>query len=193
MNNIDITKIKQQILSINSETLNLIDFNSRFKELLNFNGSYQILNIESGREHYRLIAYISTLFSNCTFFDVGTNECRSAISLAYNNSNKVKSYDVVQILEKNPQIPNVEFLLGDSTNDSEFLNTPLIFLDVDHDGTYENYFYKKLIDTGWKGLLLLDDIYLNEPMREFWNSIEKEKHDITSIGHWSGTGLVIFN
>jgi hypothetical protein len=192
MNNIDITKIKQQILSINSETLNLIDFNSRFKELLNFNGSYQILNIESGREHYRLLAHITTLFSNCVFFDVGTNACRSAISLSYNTSNKIKSYDVVQILEKNPQISNVEFLLGDAVNDSDFLNSSLIFLDVNHDGTYENYFYKKLIDINWKGILMLDDIHLNEPMREFWNSIGKEKYDLTSVGHWSGTGIVIF-
>jgi len=188
----NVNELKQYILNIDSKTLNLVDFNSRFKELLSFDDSYHFLSVEAGREHYRLLAHITTLFSNCIFFDVGTNACRSAISLSYNTSNKIKSYDVVQILEKNPQISNVEFLLGDAVNDSDFLNSSLIFLDVNHDGTYENYFYKKLIDINWKGILMLDDIHLNEPMREFWNSIEKEKHDLTSIGHWSGTGLVIF-
>ena len=189
----NLEEIKQNLLNINLETLNSIDFDSKFGDLLEFDSSYQILKAEAGREHYKLLAHISTLFSNSIFFDVGTNECRSAISLSYNKDNVIKSYDVIQILKQNPKVFNVKFLLGDTVYDSDFLNSDLIFLDVNHDGTYENYFYKKLIDTNWKGFLLLDDIHLNEPMKEFWSNIEKEKHDLTSIGHWSGTGLVIFD
>jgi hypothetical protein len=29
-------------------------------------------------------------------------------------------------------------------------------------------------------------------MKNFWDRIEEKKYDITNIGHWSGTGLVIF-
>jgi hypothetical protein len=38
----------------------------------------------------------------------------------------------------------------------------------------------------------LDDINLNNPMKEFWNVITEDKYDISEYGHWSGTGLVIF-
>ena len=65
-------------------------------------------------------------------------------------------------------------------------------LDTDHDGPFEYKSYNYLKEINWEGYLLLDDIHLNNVMREFWNHIDNEKHDITSIGHWSGTGLVIF-
>jgi hypothetical protein len=29
-------------------------------------------------------------------------------------------------------------------------------------------------------------------MKKYWDWIDEEKYDISSIGHWSGTGLVIF-
>ena len=45
----------------------------------------------------------------------------------------------------------------------------------------------------YKGYLMLDDIYYNDAMRNFWSSIVEEKYDISNIGHHSGTGLVIFN
>ncbi|WP_341884141.1 hypothetical protein [Synechococcus sp. UW140] len=37
--------------------------------------------------------------------------------------------------------------------------------------------------------LLLDDIHLL-PMVECWRSISSPKLDLTSFGHWSGTGIV---
>jgi len=145
-----------------------------------------------GREHYRLLMHISTLYGEETLFDVGTNRCISAMALSHNPSNKIKSYDIVQVLAENPKIRNVEFLLGDSTEDKEIKSSRFIFLDVDHDGIYEDKFYAFLRSIEWKGILMLDDIHLNEPMMKFWNGIEEEKHDLTRIGHWSGTGLVVF-
>ena len=145
-----------------------------------------------GREHYRLLMHISTLFDGETLFDVGTNRCMSAMALSHNPSNRIKSYDIVQVLAENPKISNVEFLLGDSTEDERIKSTRLIFLDVDHDGLYEDKFYAFLKSIEWKGILILDDIHLNEPMKNFWNGISEEKYDLTQIGHWSGTGLVVF-
>ena len=40
--------------------------------------------------------------------------------------------------------------------------------------------------------MLLDDIDLNQPMKEFWGIINEEKYDVSHVGHWSGTGIVIF-
>jgi predicted O-methyltransferase YrrM len=178
-----------KIINLQNKDIDDLD-TSYIDDIINFDSSYYHLRTNSGREHYRLLMLVSTFIDNQIIFDVGTNACRSAISLAYNKTNKVKSYDIIQVLEKNPILDNVEYTLGDSTQDHDLINSPLIFLDVDHDGTYENIFYNHLLKTNQKGILMLDDIHLNEPMKNFWNKIDKPKYDITHIGHWSGTGLV---
>jgi hypothetical protein len=183
-------EILKKIKGVSNQELNAIDTNniSNYKMY----GNTECYHVFSGREHYRLLMYISTLFNNEILFDIGTNECRSAIALSHNKNNTIKSYDIIQINPENPVIENVKFILGDSIKDEDILSTPFIFLDVDHDGTYENIFYTFLKEKKWKGILMLDDIHLNDPMRDFWNKIEEEKYDLTSIGHWSGTGIVVF-
>ncbi len=69
---------------------------------------------------------------------------------------------------------------------------PLIMLDTAHDGVFERQVYDMLEAAGYEGLLLLDDIYLNTAMQDFWSQISREKLDLTPIGHWSGTGLARF-
>jgi len=70
--------------------------------------------------------------------------------------------------------------------------SPFIMLDTYHDGIFEREFYSYLQLINWKGMLLLDDILLNDPMKEFWNDITEEKYDITNVGHATGTGIVLF-
>ena len=45
---------------------------------------------------------------------------------------------------------------------------------------------------GFTGILLVDDINLNDQMRRVWADISRPKLDITSIGHHTGTGAVLF-
>lgn len=46
----------------------------------------------------------------------------------------------------------------------------------------------------YKGLVVWDDIFLNQDMIDIWNSIPNdEKVDITKYGHFSGTGLWAMN
>lgn len=148
-------------------------------------------HVESGKEHYRLLIYISSLFNNEVLYDIGTNRGMSAVALSNNKNNTIKTFDIIQLNITNPEIENVEYILGDSTK-TDINQTNFIFLDVDHDGLYEDVIYKHLKDIKWEGILVLDDIHLNDAMKNFWEGITEEKHDITSIGHWSGTGLVIF-
>lgn len=190
---IDIDNIIERITSVNNQELDIINLNSLISsQVLAHNSSYEFLSLPSGRAHYRLLSFISSLFDNCTIFDVGTLACRSAIALSTNKNNKVISYDVEQNLNTNPVLKNVDFVLGDTTKDARLIESPLIMLDVNHDGLYEDVFYNHLHTINWKGILLLDDIYLNEPMKKFWNSITEEKYDITNVGAWAGTGLVYF-
>jgi hypothetical protein len=147
------------------------------------------------KEHYRLIAYLSTLFDHSHIFDIGTNLGYSALALSYHHSNKIISYDIVECKDLNhaEELSNIEYLIGDILKDERLLGAPLIMLDTNHDGIFENKLYNYLKANNYKGLLFLDDIHINQPMRHFWNSISTAKDDITDLGHWSGSGLVDFS
>ena len=146
------------------------------------------------KEHYRLIAYLSTFFNNLEIFDIGTNKGYSALALSYKHSNRVISYDLVECreLHNSEELSRIDFFLGDVLKDKRLLKSPLIMLDTNHDGGFENIFYRFLKKNNYKGLLFLDDIHLNRPMEVFWNSITEPKEDLTDLGHWSGSGLVDF-
>lgn len=178
------------ILSLDTNKLNSLD--TSFINNFNLYHETSYFSGISGREHYRLLMYISTLLDDSIIFDIGTNKCMSAIALSYNKKNKVKSYDMLKILPENPKIDNIEFLLGDCTQDDDIKKSNFLFLDVAHDGIFENKLYLHLKNIKWSGILMLDDINLNKEMIEFWNQIEEKKFDITRLGHWCGTGMVIF-
>lgn len=149
-----------------------------------------------GKEHYRLLGNVSMNFNNSTLLDIGTYKGCSALALALNPTNQVKSFDIRLGLRGISDYPeNVEFIV-DNVLDKKYknliLSSKFIILDTDHDGTFEKEFYEYLKSINYIGYLMLDDINYNDEMRLFWNSISEEKYDITNIGHHSGTGLVIF-
>ena len=182
--------ILNQILNVSNSILDQQDTSYINNYNLYHDTSYYHLN--SGKEHYRLLMYISSLFTNSVLFDVGTNKCMSALALSKNGTNIVKTYDILKVAPEYPSVSNIKYIIGDSTEDKDLINSNCIFLDVAHDGTYEDKFYDYLRKINWKGFLLLDDIHLNDPMKTFWNRITEEKYDVTNKGHWSGTGLVVF-
>ena len=64
--------IISKILEISNDQLDSIDL-SEYKKLTNtIDTPKEWFYLESGREHYRLIAYISTLFQESQLLDVGT-------------------------------------------------------------------------------------------------------------------------
>ena len=145
-----------------------------------------------GKEHYRLLCYLASQFNNEVLYDVGTWMGLSAITMGSNSSNRVVSYDIGMFIEVN-RPTNVEFRIGDVFNEKSIFESPFIFIDVDpHDGKFEKLFIEHLRAGKYKGLLMFDDIHLNDEMREIWASITEKKFDLTEVGHWSGTGLAIF-
>ena len=66
--------------------------------------------------------------------------------------------------------------------------------------------YEWLKSNNYKGIIVYDDICLKKGMSangyeytttnmiDFWDKIpDKHKINLTSVGHWSGTGLVYFD
>lgn len=187
-------EILNKILSFSNYELDNLDL-SHFDNTINRMSTFaQYFKYPSGREHYRLLSHISKLFRNELLFDIGSNNGCSAIAISDNVENKVLSYDVhffeeTQLIQRE----NITFYVADVLDTPEVLKkTRFIILDTDHDGKFENIFYDHLIETNYKGLLFLDDIKLNNPMISFWNSINKEKYDVSHIGHNTGSGIVIF-
>lgn len=70
----------------------------------------------------------------------------------------------------------------------------LIALDTEpHDGVLERKIVEALMDVGYRGLLVVDEIRLNESMLNFWKWVPMKKIDVTHHAHWSGTGIIVFD
>ena len=50
-----------------------------------------------------------------------------------------------------------------------------------------------MIEGGYKGIVICDDVDLNRDMMDWWRWVPlKRKWNVKDIGHWSGTGLLDF-
>jgi hypothetical protein len=157
-----------------------------------------------GKEHYKLLAFLSNQINSRDILDIGTHRGFSAIALSHNFTNTVHSFDIVENIDQRMKmIPNINFYIEDLWNPETrekrkemILNSGMIFLDIDpHDGIREYEFYCFLRDNNYSGVLIVDDIWYFKGMRDnFWYLIPSEnKLDITKYGHWSGSGLIKFN
>uniref|UniRef100_A0A6C0HZY2 Methyltransferase domain-containing protein n=1 Tax=viral metagenome TaxID=1070528 RepID=A0A6C0HZY2_9ZZZZ len=160
---------------------------------------------KSGKEHYHLLSYLSTLFNNSNIIDIGTHMGHSAIALAYNKTNTIYSFDIVDKIHSSYKIiDNIKYVYDNLFDTDEIrnkwkdiiLSCPFIFLDVDpHNGTMEYDIIQYLKSIDYKGFVICDDIWYFKEMRDhFWYKIEPQyKYDLTEFGHWSGTGVITFN
>ena len=172
-----------KIKDLTREELNLIDLS----ELTGQSWLY----MGAGDEHYRLLAYISTLFKNKVLLDIGTYKGDSSTALSYNKSNKVISYDLVDSLENANK--RVEYNIANILDYPAVVKSAsFILIDTYHNGDFEQEFINFINDIDYKGLVMFDDIHLNQPMEKVWKSINKDKYDLTNIGHSTGTGLAIW-
>jgi predicted O-methyltransferase YrrM len=153
--------------------------------------------LKNKNEHYRLLVYLSSLYEGEILFDVGTAQGHSSLALSQNKSNRVFTYDIVPKYHSDWfKYENLKNVTKDiNLEDEEIINSAkFISLDIDpHDGIQEIKFYELLKRINYKGIVLFDDINLNEGMRNFWDSVTHDKYDLTDIGHWSGSGLVSFS
>jgi predicted O-methyltransferase YrrM len=163
-------------------------------------------NGPAGQQPYKLYSYLSKLFDNSTILDIGTYKGNSALALSHNDSNKVITYDITNhINNPNHKIytkHNIEFRIKNLLNDlTEELveNCHLILIDIDHYGKNEHYLIERLNKVGFKGIILLDDIWhltipvMRKAMQDLYKSLPYEKYDVTKYGHNNGTALFLMN
>lgn len=181
--------------------LNIFDLHSRCTGI-----SKRYFRLEAGKEPYRLLYYLTNLFNDSKIIDLGTSNGASALALSANKTNQIYSFDIIDrcetsflqnenSFEKAPSFQNVDFIVTqDFTKYIDlFLNSPFIYLDIAHDGIWENILLDLLTKNNYKGIMVLDDIHAFPEMEILWNKLTFNKVDITSYGHWSGTGLIDFS
>jgi|WetSurMetagenome_2_1015567.scaffolds.fasta_scaffold36776_2 hypothetical protein len=161
------------------------------------------------RQHYKLLAYLGTQAAIETglagdIIDIGTHQGDSALALSWGDR-PVKSFDVVDKMGwRKAWNTDIEYFLDVDLFDprvrekwrSVLLTSPLIVIDIDpHEGAHEYELVRWLHENDYRGLIVLDDIWFFKQMRDnLWYRIKPEhKTDVTSLGHWSGTGIVSFN
>jgi hypothetical protein len=185
-------------LKIISDFLNSLDLKDLWK-FANWHQYFKYLNMPAGKEHYRLFSHLSWQFPpNTTLIDVGTHIGYSALALSHNPDVNVISYNIQDdIGNQNYSVKNkhnIELRIKNCLEDINLLlKSPLIVLDTLHNGDFEKEFMELLIKNNYDGIVICDDIHLNDAMINFWNWIPLKKIDITQFGHWSGTGIVLFN
>lgn len=160
-------------------------------------------------EHYRLLAGLVKVLNPKRIIEIGTYQGLSFLSLKehLSKTSSITTFDVISWENVEGTILKEEdFEDGISSQividlsvpsnfeeyKSFFSETDLIFIDVTHDGVLEEKLYTLIKSVKFKKppLLVFDDIRFFT-MLKFWRNIEEPKLDLTSFGHWSGTGLVI--
>ena len=159
-------------------------------------------------EHYRLLTALAQVVAPKVVLEVGTFQGPGALALlsGLEGEGRVVTYDVVPwsdvegcILRSEDFGPRLEQRIGDLTDDvflaqetSTLRSADLIFVDGPKDGVFEPAFVAKVLPllTDRPRLVVFDDIRrLN--MLQLWRDLPFPKLDATSLGHWSGTGLLL--
>lgn len=155
----------------------------------------------AGVEHYRLLKWIGDNCENQEILEIGHYMGLGSMCLAHSGKNFVRTVDTTftkshivecpknmtrKLVSNDRQIPAISVLYAHT----------IIFIDAWHLGALERHIFNMLRDAAWHGILIYDDIDLNQPMHDFWASVVPNRYlkklDATAIGHHTGTGIIEF-
>jgi predicted O-methyltransferase YrrM len=170
-------------------------------------------------EHYRLLAALAETLQARTIIEIGTATGMSggagrgggaplAALAGAPQGSRVVTFDIVPWREyPGTVLTEEDFADGRLAQQLDDLSTPdgahkhrellieadLIFVDAAKDGHQEEAFLElfETIPFSRAPIVVFDDIR-QWKMLAIWRRVRRPKLDITSFGHWSGTGLVDF-
>jgi len=162
-------------------------------------------------EHYMLLAALVECLQPTHISEIGTFTGLSALAMltALPRGGKLITYDVTPwdqvegtaLLTSDFEDNRLEQRIGDlaavpyfKANMNDLLSSSLIFVDGPKDGHFEPTFMRLLSSAKIDHdiVLVFDDIHVWN-MLAFWRSLHLPKLDLTSFGHWSGTGICILS
>ena len=157
--------------------------------------------------HYRLLYVLARNLATRRIIEIGTFTGMSSACMLRGMPSgcKLTTFDLVPWRKFRSHLDEESFaqgritqVLADLSNPDVFDNyldlfsqSELIFCDAPKDGVFEPKFLANLTRVKFTSpcLLLLDDIRLLN-MIGVWRAVKSPKLDLTSFGHWAGTGLV---
>ena len=157
-------------------------------------------------EHYRLLKAITSTLNPAVVLEIGTYTGMGSVAILDGmKDGKLHTFDVIPWEQFESHLTHNHFQKGRmvqhiaNLSDDLLFNqyqplldaADIIFLDAPKDGKFEYRILKLFQQLAHKPnkLLILDDIrFVN--MTDLWRGIQSPKIDITSFGHWSGTGIV---
>ena len=159
-------------------------------------------------EHYKLLAGIVKLLEPKLVIEIGTATGLSALAMLkfLPPGGRLMTFDLVGWRDYPDCVLSEEDFAGgrltqhlDDLSDAlvfdrymgTIQNAGLIFIDAAKDGVQEQRFLDQLERCPFaeSPLVVFDDIRLWNMLR-IWRLITRPKLDLTSFGHWSGTGLI---
>ncbi|MBN1586450.1 MAG: methyltransferase [Candidatus Omnitrophica bacterium] len=167
----------------------------------------ELLNLWPG-EHYRLLAGITRVLQPKCVVEIGTASGISALAMKQTlpKGARIVTFDIIPwALAPEISLEKKDFEDGSLLQYTDDLTQPedfakhqellaqadLIFLDAAKDGVMEQRFLDLMgtLTPKTQPLLVLDDIRVWNMLR-IWKDIRRPKLDLSSFGHWTGTGLV---
>jgi predicted O-methyltransferase YrrM len=166
------------------------------------------LDVNPG-EHYKLLAGMVQVMKPSLVIEVGTAKGLSSLAMKkfLPPNGKIVTFDIIE-WDKYPGgnfLKKEDFADGSLIQYIDDLSQPngfakhvellkkadLIFVDAAKDGSQEQRFIDnfKTIKFDHPPIVVFDDIRLWN-MLKIWRELSLPKFDITSFGHWSGTGIV---
>jgi hypothetical protein len=183
-----------------------------------------------GKEHYSLWHYLTKNYhasDDCRHVvDIGTRYVASALALGATGV-PVKTFDIPESKERRAafrgkteeewqvqltgstvvqvEFKNLDLLAIPDAEFREYMSTWLIILDTFHlpyTVPFEIEYLSRLtsMEPKFEGMVLLDDIHLNDEMKKWWQEVNAnadkwgyKAYELTDVGHFSGTGLLDFS
>ena len=160
-------------------------------------------------EHYKILSSIVKVTDAKKVVEIGTYTGLGTLSIkaGLSSPGKITTYDIISwkklslkshFIEEDFKDGSIEQILGDLSDDDFFEQnfkildeSDIIFMDAPKDNEFEYKMIKKFLKLKPKigKLLIMDDIkFIN--MIDLWRSIKSPKIDLSSFGHWTGTGVV---
>lgn len=203
-------KMSERLLNVSldaikeANTLDLTDISSRMPEPPYYPDVWP-------GEHYKLLAALVKTLKPKLIVEVGTALGHSALALKkfLPMDSKLVTFDIFDwdsmedtLFNKNDfSDGSLVQEIGDLSDNDVFDNyksllseADFLFIDGPKDIAFEREFLSKLNGIEFKNdpIIMFDDIRLWN-MLNIWREIKKPKLDLTSFGHWSGTGLIDWN
>jgi predicted O-methyltransferase YrrM len=159
-------------------------------------------------EHYKLLAGLVLACRPRTIIEIGTSTGLSALAMLTTmpQDSRLVTFDLIPwknfedtcLRDEDFANSRLSQIIGDvcdpkimHNHEALFRDADIIFVDGPKDGRFEYAFLNCLEELSLitAPLIVFDDIRLLN-MLSLWRRIQKPKLDLTSFGHWTGTGLV---